>query len=152
MWVILFQNLKKKIDLSVFVLINNFDKYSRIFIYYLIDWTFFFLLSLLYKSFAKIVKRKQKKRRMVFLKFQQKRLQKHSISIITSLFIPFLLHLINFISLFANVSVFVQKTNKQTIRHEQSLCSGSVSARTESLFLGCLGPILNTSFTSVKCL
>lgn len=70
MWVILFQNLKKKIDLSVFVLINNFDKYSRIFIYYLIDWTFFFLLSLLYKSFAKIVKRKQKKRRMVFLKFQ----------------------------------------------------------------------------------
>lgn len=134
MWVILFQNLKKKIDLSVFVLINNFDKYSRIFIYYLIDWTFFFLLSLLYKSFAKIVKRKQKKRRMVFLKFQQKRLQKHSISIITSLFIPFLLHLINFISLFANVSVFVQKTNKQTIRHEQSLCSGSVSARTESLF------------------
>lgn len=60
--------------------------------------------------------------------------KKKSISIITSLFIPFLLHLINFISLFANVSVFVQKTNKQTIRHEQSLCSGSVSARTESLF------------------
>lgn len=58
-----FSEFEKKIDLSVFVLINNFDKYSRIFIYYLIDWTFlFFLLSLLYKSFAKIVKRKRKKK------------------------------------------------------------------------------------------
>ena len=79
---------------------------------------FFFFWFVLFWSFNRSVCKKKK----------------NSISIITSLFIPFLLHLINFISLFANVSVFVQKTNKQTIRHEQSLCSGSVSARTESLF------------------